>query len=92
MTEPTWWALSTAIQVGQFVGIIWIRKRRWHPFRSQSAMLKAARADNRRFDRDRRTAFMRSLRAQGATTVAIGKIVGLDPASVSRYLLHGRNP
>lgn len=66
--------------------------RKWAPYRSFSAAWKAAHAENRRFDRDRRTALMRQMYADGLSTIEIGKRIGLDPAGVWRYINLGVNP
>ena len=65
---------------------------KWRPYRSFDAAWKAAHAMNRRFDRDRRTEYMRSLYAQGLSTIEIGKRVGLHPSGVWRYINLGVNP
>ncbi len=66
--------------------------RKYAPYRSLDAAMKAARAENRRFDIARRLVRMRELSDQGFNASEIGSAVGLHPASVSRYLTLGRNP
>jgi DNA-binding CsgD family transcriptional regulator len=66
-------------------------KSKWRPFRSESAALKAAHAENRRFDIAKRTARMREMSAVGLTTIQIGEALGIHPSAVSRYLRRGKN-
>lgn len=67
-------------------------RRTWAPFNTFGAMWKAAHAENRRFDRDRRTQRMRELYAQGLSTIEIGRRFGLHPSGVWRYINLGVNP
>jgi len=64
---------------------------KWLPFRNVDAAMKAAIAENNRFDRRARIQVMEKLREDGKTIIEIGEVVGLHPSGVSRYLRLGRN-
>jgi hypothetical protein len=68
------------------------RGGKWLPYRNKDACMRAAIADNNRFDRSRRTEVMRALHADGMTITEIAQRVGLSHTGVSRYLTLGYNP
>ncbi len=61
-------------------------------FKDTIRQLRPGEAENRRFDRDRRTQRMRELYAQGLSTIEIGRRFGLHPSGVWRYINLGVNP
>lgn len=65
---------------------------KWYPFHSRDAAMKAAIAEDNRRERDKRTQLIRDLHKSGLSTIQIGRIVGLHPSGVWRYLHLGRNP